>query len=70
MVILVSSKLVFATSHFRRGKYGCDMALEMRIIGDSDSTLAPFRGNRHGTVSIEPVMSFARGPCCNYSSSQ
>ena len=31
------------------------MALEMRIIGGSDITMAPNFGNKHGTLAIEPV---------------
>ena len=38
-----------------KGNYGCDMTLEMRVMGSSDATLAPYRGNKHGTISIEPV---------------
>lgn len=33
------------------------IALEMRITGDSDVTMAPQRGNKHGTASIEVVTS-------------
>ncbi|XP_059095639.1 uncharacterized protein LOC131890329 [Tigriopus californicus] len=36
-------------------KFACDMTLEMRVMGSSDSTLAPYRGNKNGTVCIEPV---------------
>lgn len=36
-------------------KYGCDMTLEMRVMGSSNSTLAPYRNNKFGTISIEPV---------------
>ena len=35
--------------------YACDMALELRIMGGSDVTMAPQFGNKHGTLSIEPV---------------
>ena len=27
----------------------------MRVMGSSDITLAPYKDNPHGTVSIEPV---------------
>ncbi len=37
----------------RKGDFACDMTLEMRVMGDSDATLAPYRGNTMGTVSIE-----------------
>ena len=33
----------------------CDMCLELRIMGGSDVTMAPQFGNKHGTLSIEPV---------------
>ena len=35
--------------------YACDMALELRVMGGSDVTMAPQYGNKHGTLSIEPV---------------
>ena len=35
--------------------YACDMALELRIMGGSDVTMAAQHGNKHGTLSIEPV---------------
>lgn len=35
--------------------YACDLALELRIMGGSDITMAPQFGNKHGTLSIEPV---------------
>ena len=31
------------------------MTLELRIMGGSDVTMAPQYGNKHGTLSIEPV---------------
>ena len=31
------------------------MALELRIMGGSDVTMAPQYGNKHGTLCIEPV---------------
>ena len=31
------------------------MALELRVMGGSDVTMAPQHGNKHGTLSIEPV---------------
>ena len=31
------------------------MALELRIMGGSDVTMAPQHGNKHGTLCIEPV---------------
>ena len=27
----------------KKGNYGCDMTLEMRVMGNSDITLAPYR---------------------------
>ena len=33
----------------------CDMALELRIMGGSGVTMAAQNGNKHGTLSIEPV---------------
>ena len=35
--------------------FACDMALELRIMGGSDVTMAPQYGNKHGTLCIEPV---------------
>ena len=35
--------------------YPCDLTLEMRITGGSDNTLAPYKGNDHGSIAIEPV---------------
>ena len=35
--------------------HACDMALELRIMGGSDVTMAAQNGNKHGTLSIEPV---------------
>ena len=38
-----------------RGVFACDMALELRVMGGSDVLMAPQFGNKHGTLSIEPV---------------
>ena len=35
--------------------FAVDMALELRIMGGSDVLMAPQYGNKHGTLSIEPV---------------
>ena len=35
--------------------YACDLALELRIMGGSEITMAAQYGNKHGTLSIEPV---------------
>ena len=39
----------------KAGVFACDMALELRIMGGSDVTMAPQYGNKHGTLCIEPV---------------
>ena len=39
----------------KRGVFACDMALELRVMGGSDVLMAPQFGNKHGTLSIEPV---------------
>lgn len=39
----------------QRGVFAVDMALELRVMGGSDVLMAPQYGNRHGTLSIEPV---------------
>jgi hypothetical protein len=33
--------------------YPMDYAMEMRLLSDSDMLLAPYYGNKHGTVSVE-----------------
>ena len=37
--------------------YACDITLDMRVMGGSDVTMAPQYGNKHGTVTIEPISS-------------
>ena len=37
------------------GVFWCDMTLEVRVMGGSDVLMAPQFGNKHGTLSIEPV---------------
>ena len=39
----------------KQGVFACDMALELRVMGGSDVLMAPQFGNKHGTLSIEPV---------------
>ena len=38
-----------------KGVFAVDMALELRVMGGSDVLMAPQFGNKHGTLSIEPV---------------
>ena len=38
-----------------QGVFAVDMVLELRIMGSSDVLMAPQFGNKHGTLSIEPV---------------
>ena len=37
------------------GLYACDLTLEGRVMSYSDVLMAPQFGNKHGTLSIEPV---------------
>ena len=39
----------------KEGVFWCDMALEVRVMGASNVLMAPQYGNKHGTLSIEPV---------------
>lgn len=54
--------LVYRLQREQRGLTPMRLALEMRIMGGSDVTLAPQRGNRFGTCSIEVLTTINTNP--------
>ncbi len=38
-----------------RGDYPVDYAMELRLMSGSDMFMAPYYGNKHGTVSIGEI---------------